>query len=188
MYKYVLGHLEEAKKKKEWHSEDMVNLSQIYNSRKMAVLSYAVGTTSTQPSKLATPSLAIRQPSVVTLVITRPTLTSTTIISLGNNGPDPTTAPPLAETSTSAEPVPAGGSDGISTTGVVILGLVLGLSCLTLLLCFLCRNRCCPGSRSNEKSSSSSDYSGHIYCRPRRTRGRRGPRGPQGVPVGYFSH
>ncbi|KAK8012641.1 hypothetical protein PG991_010016 [Apiospora marii] len=91
----------------------------------MAILVYAVGTTSAQPSKLATPTLAIRQPSLVTLVITRPTLTSTTVISLGNDEPAPTTAIPLAETSTSAEPAPAEGSDGISTTGVVILGLII---------------------------------------------------------------
>lgn len=153
--------------------------------QKMAILVYAVETTSTQPPKLATPTLAIRQPSVVTLAITRPTLTSTTIISLGNDGPVSTTAIPLAETSTSAEPTPAGGSGGISTTGVVILGLVLGLSCLTLLICFLCRNRCCRGSRSTGKSVKSSDYSCHRCRRSRGPRGRRGPRGLPGLPVRY---
>ncbi|KAK8034454.1 hypothetical protein PG993_009449 [Apiospora rasikravindrae] len=92
----------------------------------MAILACEVNTTWAQPSRLPTPTLAIRRPSLVTLVITRPTLTSTTIISLGNDTPDSTTVAPLAETSTNAEPVPAEGSGGISTTGVVILGLVLG--------------------------------------------------------------
>lgn len=155
----------------------------MYDILKMAIPASGAETSFAHTSRLATPALAVRRPSVVTLVMSRPTLTSTTTITLGNDEPGATTLPPLAATSTSAtpEPAPAGGSGGISTTGVVILGLVLGLSCLALLLCFLCRNRC----RDRETSSPPRSLKGHPRRPPPKRcgfRGPPGPRGPQGIP------
>ena len=134
-----------------------------------------VETSFARASGLSTPTLVVRQPSVITLVITRPSLTSTTTITLGNEGPD-STVPTLAETSSSATPqsAPAGTSGGISTTGVVILGLALGVSCLALLLCFLCRYRDRGSDKGSNRSSPRSSY------KPCVLRGPPGPRGEQG--------
>ncbi|RYP10272.1 hypothetical protein DL764_000764 [Monosporascus ibericus] len=123
--------------------------------------------------------LEARRPRIVTLTVTRPSVTSIAVISLGNgNAGD--TAPTrdvmdnaVSTTTPSPAPAPGSANKGVSETAVAIIGVTLGLTCVLLALCFLCSRR-----RKKGNSRSESPYYGPYPYKP--PRGLRGPPGPPG--------
>ncbi len=133
--------------------------------------------------------LEARRPSLLTLTITRPSTTSIAVVTLGNgadnpdNPDNPDPAAPTAATTTTSSPgsAPASAGGGISTPAVVILGIVPGLACVLLVLCFVCNWRG-KNRRKKERESSDSTTYYDYYSAPHGYRSHRGNPGPPGPP------
>jgi hypothetical protein len=120
-----------------------------------------------------------RQPTLLTLTLTRVSTTEIATITLGNGNTDAVVAAQPTDTTTpTTSPAAASSSDGISITAVVVMGLVLGISSILFLLCCIYRDRCvCFGKGTKPKPIKGRRYP----VIP----GRRGPAGPPGPPVSH---
>lgn len=153
-----------------------------------------IETSINSPHGTPTVVLGGRQPSLLTLTVTRPSVTSITIISLGNGNPDnaaePTTDMFIASSPPSPTPAPINADGGVSEPAVVIIGVVLGLTCVLFALCFICsrrrKNNNKGGSSSLTSSNSLRYHYPYFYKPPSRAfpgpAGPRGETGPQGNP------
>ena len=134
-------------------------------------------------------ALAGRESNLVTPTVAQPTMAGTTAVAIPRHGIHSATGgrlgpPVFARAGPNSE---TNRSDGnVSQAAVVVLGVVLGLACALIALCFAChlrRGRAKKHKADDSSSSSGSDtpfYVQYVYGH-RRCRGNRGRRGGRSV-------